>query len=276
MRDAIHPRSASIDQRRDGGPFDIIGDVHGCASELETLLGRLGYERGTDEVWRSTAGRTAVFIGDLADRGPRNADALRLVMRMVAAGVAFCVPGNHDGQLMGYLAGEAVPVVWGLDVTLAELDREPPAFREDVRVFFDSLKSHYVFDDGRLVVAHTGLPESLHGVDTPDVWQLAVYGGTGDLEPGDLEKRHPWITAYEGRAAVIYGHTRILEPVWLNNTIDIDTGCVYGWRLTALQWPERRLVQVPAEAIHFPSTKPFLPSGYREIGVSGYRDALAD
>jgi protein phosphatase len=260
MSYAIHPRSLSIDQRHDAGPFDVIGDVHGCATELETLLRRLGYAPGPDEVWRSTTGRTAVFIGDLVDRGPRNVDALRLVMRMVAAGVAFCVPGNHDGQLTAYLAGEPVPIVWGLDVTLAEVDRESPAFREDVRVFFESLKSHYIFDDGRLLVAHTGLPEDLHGVDTPDVWQLAAYGGTGDLEPGDVEKRHPWITGYRGRAAVVFGHTRILEPIWHNNTIDIDTGCVYGWRLTALRWPERQLVWVPAEAIHFRSTKPFLPS----------------
>ena len=260
MSYTTHPRSQTVDQRGDAGPFDIIGDVHGCAGEVEDLLGALGYARDSSDAWYSPSGRTAIFIGDLVDRGPRNADALRLVMAMVAAGSAFCLPGNHDAQLQSYLMGRPTPVVWGLDVTLAELDREPREFRDNVVTFFEGLKSHYIFDDGRLVVAHTGLPEHLHGVDTPAVRQLAIYGaGEGEMDPSDMRLRHPWVESYQGRAAVVYGHTRVIEPVWINNTIDIDTGCVYGWRLTALQWPEKRLVSVPARAIHFRSSKPFLP-----------------
>jgi protein phosphatase len=238
--------------------------VHGCATEVADLFTALGYAEDAAGVWRSSQGRVPVFIGDIVDRGPQNVEALRLVMRMVNAGAAFCLPGNHDMQMQKYLAGETVPIVWGLEVTVAELERESQAFRDTVRDFFGGLKGHYVFDDGKLVVAHTGLPERLHGVDTPEVTRQAAYGaGEGEMDPGDMALRHPWVETYTGEAAVVYGHTRVLEPVWRHNTIDIDTGCVYGWRLTALQWPERRLVSVPARAIHFRSTRPFLPEAHQ-------------
>ncbi|MEO7190248.1 MAG: metallophosphoesterase [Vicinamibacterales bacterium] len=256
------PPAAQIDQRAVRGPFDIIGDIHGCASEVADLLALLGYTQNRAGVWGSTSGRTAVFIGDLVDRGPQNVDAVRLVMSMVQAGHGFCVPGNHDLQLTAYLSGAPVPIVYGLDVTLREMDRESPESRSEIQGFFERLPSHYLFDDGRLVIAHTGLPEALHGVDTPEVRRLAAYGtAEGETDPGDIAQRHSWVDLYRGTASVVFGHTRVLEPIWRNNTIDIDTGCVYGWRLTALQWPERRLLSVPARQPYVRSTRPFLPAG---------------
>lgn len=243
------PRIHAIDQRSDHGPFDIIGDVHGCADELESLFLLLGYHQDTSDryLWKPPAGRTAVFVGDFVDRGPRIADALKIAMQMVSAGVAFAVPGNHDLQLARHLAGEMVPIVYGLEDTLEQLDREPPVFRDDVLTFLTSIKGHYLFDAGRLVVAHTGLPQDLHGVDTPESRQLAAYGVLdGEIDPHDPARRHSWIAPYSGVAAVVYGHTKVVDAVWVGNTIDIDTGCVFGWRLTALTWPERHLVSVPA------------------------------
>jgi protein phosphatase len=248
MSFSLHERSRSIDQRRESGPFDIIGDVHGCADELETLFRRLGYTLDPEGVWRSPTNRTLVFVGDLVDRGPRIADSLRIVMQIVHAGIGFCVPGNHDLQLARHLAGEDVPIVYGLEDTVAQLRHETPQFRADVLKFLTDIKGHYRFDDGRLVVSHTGLPAALHGIDTPESRQLSAYGvAEGDIDPSDPHKRHGWIAGYTSDTAVVYGHTKVVEAIWHKNTIDIDTGCVFGWYLTALRWPERELVSVRAQ-----------------------------
>ena len=249
-----------VDQRHLTGPFDIIGDVHGCLDELGDLLTALGYEPASESGWESPAGRTAVFVGDLVDRGPDGAGTLRLVMRMVHGGVAFVVPGNHDLQLLRHLSGEDVPLVFGLAETAAEFAHESAKFRDQVRQFYVSLASHHLFDGGRLVVAHTGLGESMHGSDTPECRQLSAYGvNNHDIDPRDVEKRHPWVTGYTGPAAVVYGHTPVLEAEWRGQTIDIDTGCVFGWRLSALRWPERELVSVPARRVYATRRRPFLP-----------------
>lgn len=256
----FRPRVVSVDQRHLAGPFDIIGDIHGCFAELEALLAAMGYEPDAQAGWRSPDGRIPVFVGDLVDRGPRNVDVVRLVTRMVEHDLAFAVPGNHDVQLERHLAGEPVPLLFGLEGTVAEFEQHPPHVRAEALAFFRSLPGHHVFDDGRLVVAHTGLREDLHGVDTPETRHLAAYGVNDDsIDPRDTARRHPWVADYTGEAVVVYGHTPILEPIWNGRTIDIDTGCVFGWRLTALRWPERTIVGVPAEKIHATRRRPFLP-----------------
>lgn len=106
------------DRRTDPGPFDIIGDVHGCRSELTELLIRLGYTR-SDAAWSHPEGRRAVFLGDLVDRGPDSPGVLGLVMDMVASGNALCVQGNHDNKLERKLAGRDVKVNHGMAETLA-------------------------------------------------------------------------------------------------------------------------------------------------------------
>lgn len=253
-------RSATVDHRHRTGPFDIIGDVHACVDELQDLLRALGYVSDRDAAWRSPAGRLAVFVGDFVDRGPDNAGTLSLVMRMVTAGTALAVPGNHDLQLARHLSHGDVPLVYGLKETVEELEVHGAAFRDDVAAFLHGLPGHVVLDGGGLVVAHTGLPAALHGVDTNDSRRLAVYGVlNGAMDPDDPEKRHPWVATHEG-PAVVYGHTPTLDARWRNDSIDIDTGCVFGWRLTALTWPERRLVQVPARRVYHKRHRPFLPT----------------
>ncbi len=233
------------DRRAEPGPFDVIGDVHGCTDELEELLARLGYERG--EGWRHPEGRRVVFVGDLVDRGPRVADALRIGMDMVRAGRALMVPGNHDDKLLRKLEGRTVHVAHGLEETLAELAQAPPAFSDEVRAFLAALPSHLVLDGGRLVVAHGGLPQGLHGRDSRRVRDRALFGETTGVPDADgLPVRVDWAARYHGRALVVFGHTPVLEPRWRNETVDIDTGCVFGGALTALRWPERELVSVAA------------------------------
>ncbi len=236
-----------VDQRHHTEPIDVIGDVHACLDEVNDLFQALGYQPDARVGWRSPDGRLPVFVGDFVDRGPATAALLALAMRMVDAGAALAVPGNHDVQLERHLAGEAVPLVYGLAETVADLERESQAFRDDVLAFFQRLPGHVLLDEGRLVVAHTGLPEQFHGVADEDIRNLAAYGVmNGEMDPTDHEKRHPWVHDYEGQAAVVYGHTCVGHPEWRRNSLDIDTGCVFGWKLTALRWPERTLVQVPA------------------------------
>ncbi|MET7727393.1 polynucleotide kinase-phosphatase [Streptomyces mirabilis] len=234
------------------GPFDIIGDIHGCASELETLLGKLGYVDGAHP-----QGRTAVFVGDLVDRGPDTPGVLRRVMSMVAAGDALCVPGNHENKLGRYLKGRKVQHSHGLAETIEQLDGESEEFHARVREFVDGLVSHYVLDGGRLVVCHAGLPEKYHGRTSGRVRSHALYGDTtGETDEFGLPVRYPWAEDYRGRAAVVYGHTPVPTATWLNNTICLDTGAVFGGKLTALRWPERELVDVPAERVWYEPTKP--------------------
>ena len=248
-------------RKADTGPFDIIGDVHGCADELEALLGALGYAPGEAGAWRHPDGRKAVFVGDLIDRGPRIVDALRLVMTMVAAGTALCVPGNHDVKLKQKLDGRDVTVGMGLAKTLVELDAEPEAFRQEVRAFIDGLVSHYVLDGGRLVVAHAGMKAAMQGRGSAKVRDFALYGETtGESDEFGLPVRYNWAAEYRGPAAVVYGHTPVPEPEWLNGTLNIDTGCVFGGRLTALRWPEKTIVSVPARATYADPVRPFLPA----------------
>ncbi|MFF3942631.1 polynucleotide kinase-phosphatase [Streptomyces phaeofaciens] len=234
------------------GPFDIIGDIHGCATELESLLGKLGYADGVHP-----DGRQAVFVGDLVDRGPDSPGVLRRVMSMVRSGNALCVPGNHENKYGRHLKGRKVQHTHGLAETIEQMADETEEFRAEVREFIDGLVSHYVLDGGRLVVCHAGLPEKYHGRTSGRVRSHALYGETtGETDEFGLPVRYPWAEDYRGRAAVVYGHTPVPEATWLNNTICLDTGAVFGGRLTALRWPERELVDVPAEQVWYEPAKP--------------------
>ena len=244
------------DLRDDTGPFDIIGDVHGCHAELLSLLDRLGYDTAADPI-AHPEGRRAVFLGDLVDRGPAVAEVLDVAMSMAASGSALCIAGNHENKLRRALAGRNVTVTHGLAESLEQLERRGPEFTEQVAEFIGGLISHYVLDGGRLVVAHAGLPERYHGRSSGRVRELALYGDTdGETDEFGLPVRYPWAENYRGEAAVVYGHTPVPVATWVNNTICVDTGAVFGGELTALRWPERELVSVPAAAEHYEPIRP--------------------
>lgn len=190
-------------KRDEHGPFDIIGDVHGCFNELSELLNRLGY--GVSEnVARHPEGRRLVFLGDIVDRGPRIVDTLKLVMASVEAGTALCAPGNHDMKLMRKLSGRDVQITHGLEDSLSQLAGETDEF---------------------------GLPVRCNRA-----------------------------AEYRGKATVVYGHTPVPVPDWLNRTINIDTGCVFGGSLTALRYPEKELVSVPAARVYAEPVRTFDPN----------------
>jgi len=244
------------DLRHEHGPFDFIGDVHGCLTELKELLTTLGYSVDGSQV-TPPSGRRAVFLGDLVDRGPETPGVLRLVMGMVAAGTALCVPGNHDEKLGRALRGEKVKAVYGLERSLEQFENESPEFRREVADFIRNLVSHYVLDDGKVVAAHAGMKETLQGRASGRVRAFALYGETtGETDEFGLPVRLNWAAEYRGRAVVVYGHTPVPQAEWLNRTIDIDTGCVFGGKLTALRYPELDLMSVAAHEVYSEPVRP--------------------
>ena len=242
------------------GPFDIIGDIHGCYEELKQLLLKLGYIVEDNQAVYHPEGRRAIFVGDLIDRGPNSPAVLRLVMAMVKAKNAFCVPGNHEQKYKRKLSGKDVKLTHGLKETVEQMAQEPESFHKEVLEFIDSLVSHLIFDGGALVVAHAGMKQEFQGRASGRVRSFALYGDTtGETDEYGAPIRQNWATDYRGTATVVYGHTPVLYAEWFNNTICIDTGCVFGGRLTALRYPERELIDVQAQKVYYEPIKPLEP-----------------
>ncbi|WP_275292234.1 polynucleotide kinase-phosphatase [Amycolatopsis sp. La24] len=274
------------DLRHETGPFDIVGDIHGCRVELEALLGELGYAVERDDEGRAIGARhperRAVFVGDLVDRGPDTPGVLRLVMGMVRAGNAFCVTGNHEHKLLRALRGRNVQVTHGLAESIEQLAAETAEFRAEAQEFMDGLISHYVLDGGKLVVAHAGITERFQGRASGRVRSFCMYGqSTGETDEFGLPVRYPWANEYRGRAMVVYGHTPVPSAEWVNNTLCLDTGCVFGGTLTALRYPEKEIVSVPAAEVYYEPAKPFPanpaaaePVARRDPGVLDLTDVL--
>jgi protein phosphatase len=246
------------DKKDERGPFDIVGDIHGCYDELCALLEKLGY--AVDRAACAALppeNRQAIFLGDLCDRGPKNAEVLRLVMNMTETGRALCIPGNHDVKLLRCLRGAEVQLTHGLDITVSQLERERPEFTERAIAFLDGLVSHYVLDRGRLVVSHAGLKEAWQGRSSGRVREFCLYGETtGDTDEFGLPVRLDWAGEYRGKALVVYGHIPSREPRFLNNTLCIDTGCVFGGSLSAYRYPEAEVVSVAAAREYYAPAKP--------------------
>jgi protein phosphatase len=253
----------SCDKSHLTGPFDIIGDVHGCYDELEELLEKLGYgktDHNKDEpmkgpIFSHPQGRTVAFLGDIVDRGPRIVDCIKLVYNMVKFGSGLCVPGNHDMKFVRKLKGRNVKIAYGLENTLAEIDALPAeirdSFKQETLHFLEGLTSHYVLDHRRLVVAHAGIKRRMQGRSAAGVREFCLYGETtGETDEFGLPVRCNWAENYRGKSMVVYGHTPVPKVEWLNNTINIDTGCVFGGKLTALRYPEREFVSVPARKVY--------------------------
>lgn len=254
------------DRASERGPFDVIGDVHGCERELVLLLQGLGYgRRSARGPFRHPEGRKAVFIGDLVDRGPGVVQAACLAMDMVEEGAALCVPGNHDDDLARTLEGGGPDPGPGTEMSLRQINAAPAALRSAFRrrfvAFVDSLPSHLLLDGERLAVAHAGLREEYVGRESADVRRFAMRGETtGRLDRFGLPVRVNWAAAYDGSPFVVYGHTPVRRPESIRNTLNIDTGCVYGGALTGLRYPERKIVSVPAARVYYQSPR-LTPTG---------------
>ncbi len=257
-KDAVIRRvKMRIDLRDQPGPFDLIGDVHGCQEELVQLLDKLGY-RDADGTFIHPEERRAVFLGDLVDRGPASDQVLETAMNMVEAGSALAVMGNHDDKLERKLKGNPVEVSHGLGRTLEQLDKRDEEFKERVKKFLHRLPEQYLLDEGRLAVAHAGILEKYQGRTSRRVRDFCLYGQTtGESDEYGLPVRQDWAREYTGETLVAYGHVAVDEARWVGNTICLDTGCVFGGSLTALRYPERELVSVPARETYYEGIKPW-------------------
>lgn len=244
------------DKRDMHGPFDIIGDIHGCCDELEMLLSKLGYIK-ENGVYTHPEGRTAAFLGDFCDRGNCNADVLKTAMDMVSAGTAIAVPGNHDVKLLKYLRGKNISRSHGIDKTISELEAKGGEFKKQTEKFIDGLISHYVLDGGNLVISHAGIKQEYIGRGSSRVRDFCLYGETtGETDSYGLPVRLDWAADYRGQGAVVYGHTANKEVKVCNNTFCIDTGCVFGGKLTAFRYPEKEIVSVDALRQYYEPEKP--------------------
>jgi protein phosphatase len=252
--------TSAFDRRDLSGPFDIVGDVHGCGDELEILLAQLGYRiewQGKDVTVTPPPGRTLVFVGDLVDRGPRIASVLRIAMAMVEAGSALCVEGNHENKAGRWLGGAKVQLNPGLQATIDQLESEGEAFKTRVKTFIASLPIYLWLDGGALIVAHAGLRETMIGRSDGKTRSFALYGDTtGEKDEDGYPVRRNWALEHSGQTAIVYGHVAAPGAEWVNNTICLDTGCCYGGALTALRWPEREIVSIPAARMYYQAKRP--------------------
>ncbi|MDR3020225.1 MAG: AAA family ATPase [Treponema sp.] len=251
-------RSTCIDKENETKQFDIIGDIHGCYDELCELLTKLGYDVNKESFTAShSENRKVIFLGDLCDRGPKNIEVLKLVMNMKHEGGARCVLGNHDDKFLRKLKGSDVQLTHGLDITVEQLEKQDAAFIKKVKDFLVGLNCHLILDNGKLVAVHAGLNEKYHGKNNRQVKALCLYGETtGEKDEYGLPARLPWAKNYRGKALVVYGHVPNLEVQLLNNTASIDTGCVFGGKLTAYRYPENEIVQVKAKQEYCAPVKP--------------------
>ena len=244
MATAIDRRHLGPSMHETAQSIDVVGDVHGCTEELRDLLNELGWRH--DEHGWTSLGRMLVFVGDLIDRGPDPVGTMRLAMELAATGQVLFVSGNHDLHLRRFLAGEKVPSTHGMGETQLVMADVDPDERAAMLAFLDAMPHQLVLDRGRLLVAHAGCPERWQGVDSPKAIKECVFGTMLERAADGTPVRDDWADRYRGTATVVQGHVPLVSPDIRNEVVNIDTGCAFGNALTALRWPERFFVNVPA------------------------------
>lgn len=238
--------------------WDVIGDVHGCLNELLDLLHALGYQLVYDDVgrtgFRHPEGRRLAFVGDLTDRGPFNLGVLRVAKFLLDDGHVI-VRGNHDHKLLRALKGNKITVGNGLAGTLKELE----AVTQETRTGFQQLLEQLPYyarlgisgelgEFREIVVAHAGLQLDSVGRVGRAVESHCIYGEVEGFENGIPIRGHRWRTAWAqaGDKHCVFGHTPVDDVDFREHSVNIDTGCVFGGRLTALRFPEYFTISVPA------------------------------
>lgn len=230
---------------------DVIGDIHGCIDELHELFNQLGYT-WEEDVPKHPQGRVPVFVGDLTDRGPNSIAVVDLVYHMVVEKkVAKYVPGNHCNKLYRYFLGNKVKEQHGLETTVAEykaLDKKrQKQIRHHFMTLYEQADLYIQIPEVNAVIAHAGISEELIGKNNKKVKTFVLYGDiTGETHPDGRPVRRDWAQNYTADQWVVYGHTPVREPRIVNMTINIDTGCVFGNKLTAFRLPEEETLSVPS------------------------------
>ncbi|MFB4169791.1 bis(5'-nucleosyl)-tetraphosphatase PrpE [Virgibacillus sp. JSM 102003] len=232
--------------------IDVIGDVHGCMEELQELFHALGYKY-EQHIFVHPDGRIPVFLGDITDRGPHSIGLIKLVYDMVIVHKkAHYVPGNHCNKLYRYFLGNNVNQRYGLETTVSEYTSLPKAEQHAVKQQFFKLYEnaplYLTLPEVNAIVAHAGIKEAYIGRTDKRVKTFVLYGDiTGEFDEDGRPIRRDWALNYHGTSWIVYGHTPIKQPRIINNTINIDTGCVFGNSLTAFRLPEEETVSVPSK-----------------------------
>jgi protein phosphatase len=230
--------------------YDVIGDVHGCYSEFILLVKKLGYSF-EDNLLVHPEGRMLVFVGDITDRGPESIKMIEIVTSHVFAKKALYVPGNHCDKLYRYFIGRNVQIKHGLETTVAEYQELPKKeqlkIAKSFRKLYETAPLYLTLDDGKLIVSHAGINEELIGKQSKAVKRFVLYGDiTGESDDLGMPIRRDWAMNYLGNPWIVYGHTPVKNPRKMNKTWNIDTGCVFGGKLTALRYPELETFSVPS------------------------------
>ncbi|MFD1852108.1 bis(5'-nucleosyl)-tetraphosphatase PrpE [Oceanobacillus bengalensis] len=232
--------------------IDVIGDVHGCLDELKDLFEALGYTL-QEGIYIHPDRRIPVFVGDITDRGPNSLAVMELVYDMVIVHKkAKYVPGNHCNKLYRFFLGNKVQQTHGLETTVAEYEALPTRKQKFIQKKFITLYEQaplYIeIPEANAIVAHAGIREDLIGRNDKKVKTFVLYGDiSGEFHPDGRPVRRDWAKHYQGDRWIVYGHTPVREPRIKNKTINIDTGCVFGNRLTAFRLPEEETMAVPSK-----------------------------
>lgn len=240
--------------------YDIVGDIHGCYEEFLSLIQKLGYSMVTGIPLHSE-GRKLVFVGDAMDRGPDSLKMMNLLFKIQNEDTLLYSPGNHCNKLYRFAKGNQVQPTHGLETTIAELDAlsnvERKRFLTNYRQFYEALPLYHILNDGNLVIAHAGIREEMIGAPYSEKIRVFVLYGdiTGKKLPDGRPLRRDWAKHYKGKSFVVYGHTPVKEARFVNNTANVDTGCVFGGNLTALRFPEMEIISTP-------SLQPFIPEKF--------------
>jgi protein phosphatase len=230
--------------------IDIIGDIHGCYEEFHALTLQLGYDWAEGVPLHPS--RTLAFVGDLTDRGPNSLRIVEIVWELVMRHRrAHYVPGNHCNKLYRYFLGRKVQVAHGLETTVAEYEALSPPEQEDMKKkmieLYESAPLYHQLDNNALIIAHAGINDALIGKQNKAVQTFVLYGDiSGEKHPDGSPVRRDWAQHYKGKTWIVYGHTPVREPRFVNHTVNIDTGCVFGGKLSALRYPEMETVSVPS------------------------------
>jgi len=231
--------------------YDIIGDIHGCYDELLTLILKLGYQKQSG-IYIHPKGRQLAFVGDATDRGPQSLAVLELLFNMQDAKVLNYSPGNHCNKLYRFFKGSNVQITHGLETTVEEFNHYPKDKRQKFRrryiAFYEALPTYQSLEQNQLVIAHAGIREDLLGIPiNKKIKTFVLYGDiTGEFLPDGRPLRRDWAKHYKGSSWIVYGHTPIRDVRFKHRTVNIDTGCVFGGKLSALRYPELDVVSVPS------------------------------
>lgn len=238
--------------------YAIISDVHGCYDELVELNKLI-----LDFDKKNKTKHKLISLGDLCDRGPKNVKTLEFWKKQIQNKDAIVIQGNHCNVLWEALSKNKSRPYPGLPVTINELNQllvEQPKQYESLKNFWVSYwnqsKPFLVLDNGKLIVTHAGMTRWLADsyifagkFPSDDITKaICLYGANIDkYGGGKYGELGFWQNAWDSEQIVVYGHFVTKEVSINNNTWGIETGVVFGGKITALLYPEMKILQVNAK-----------------------------